>query len=151
MAIATSHLARRYLDRECHEASFVPSQCHDSVTLCVDVVVVKYQRLGETAVDTARRRKLFVHPKRVALSARRQLLRAPVFGIGEPQPTAPLGGAAAVAIRAHDLAARDLGPQIFNRGAACEQLGDVLPPGLDVVEVEDANVRLSTIHTRVAA
>lgn len=151
MAVRAANVALGDLDLQRRERAAAGRQLHHASPLDRSRTVVEVQRdeRSAAAVEAARAIEMAESVKEVAgaTGSLRLEVSSPV-GHGA-HPTCASRGPVAMAVHADDLATLGLGDDSIEPGAAADEVADVRALAVDVVELEDDEVRLAAVTTVV--
>ena len=142
VAVRTADLAHGQLGVEPGQRRLRPGHGHDRAPLGTAMVEVEHVRIAKPAVDAAGAGGYGAHMSKVA--GPHATLRADVIG-GRPRP-----GAAAMAVRAHDLALGHLRLDHVEPHPVVGQAADLAKLVAQVVELQHDGVALAAVAAAVA-
>ena len=147
MAARAPHFA--LVDFRLNARNRVPIECefHHRSRLGPDVVELEHKKIVRTAVNAARARKVLANVSNAAALMRQAILSDRIEVASNP-PRAPApSGAPSVAIRADNLALRDLIGELGNGRAHPDELRHFIALRPHMVEFKDVGVRFAAIGT----
>jgi hypothetical protein len=149
MAVAAADLAYGDLRTDALEAPLAPAEGHHRARLRPDVVELENHEISLAAVDAAGRPQGVEDHANIAAARRVQLAQPFLDARAGAKPSRPLCRDAAMAVGAAHLTARDFAPDALRPGSASQQRSYGVAARENVVELEDSDVALTAVDTRM--
>jgi hypothetical protein len=150
MAVRASNLASTDLPLERRQCHSPPRHRNDVPSLSAHVVELENEQVADPAVHTRGIRKCPSNQLHIPfLSTEQVSARLDPARVGSPRPATPLRRTPSMAVHAHHLASRDLLAEPADRPSVREQSAKGCRLRLDMIELEDEDICLVAVTTRM--